>query len=181
METQVEKIFLVSFTLAIKDLWRKAADVEFVDSGPNFCLQRFTGRHQPCQKALLTLGEAIHFYFESCHCSFSGHIARPNLCVEVLATYRPNHAHTRKVLRKKKKSWQQHSGAARAEVIYLGELGWKPLRASQMARWQLRRDTASSANAQTPRLKHAVAGLDQFSSRMKASQVSWRVRTWKDR
>lgn len=55
------------------------------------------------------------------------------------------------------------------------------MKTSQMAHWQLRKDTASSANAQIPRLKHAVAGLDQFSSRMKASQVSWRVGTWKDR
>lgn len=45
---------------------------------------------------------------------FSGHIARPNLCVQILAPHKPNHAHTRKVLLKKVK---RQRSAAREDII----------------------------------------------------------------
>lgn len=140
-------------------------------------LKRFTGRLQPCQKALLTLREAIYFLFGILpSLLFWAHCKAKPVCSDSRDIQTKSRTHQKGVTGKKIVTTAEQR--CRAEVIYLG---CKPLRASQMAGWRLRKDTASSAKAQTPRLKHAVAGLDQFSSRMKASQVSWRVGIWKDR
>lgn len=65
----------------------------------------------------------IYLYFKSCRSYFLGHLARPNLNVQILFPFKPNRAHAATVLRKKIKTTTQQR--CRGRGCYIGEPGWK--------------------------------------------------------